>query len=140
MFRKTFAACPFCAKRVTELRCGDGYYVECAKENGGCGARGPSRPTLAGAEKAFNNRRLEYELGMTVFCVRKTGSEKTPYTVREGVLREIGYTNQMKLAGRAYGCGGVLGEVIFKYEADALAACAEKNREYTEMINAFKEA
>lgn len=122
--------CPHCGKDVAAvIEEGILFHVECREEDGGCGARGGSSHILARAIDKWNARKEDYYIGQTVWVIRKLGNGVKKYTVKEDVLRELGYTNRMELAGRVRGAGGLIGAVIFNSREKALAEADRRNAE-----------
>ena len=131
-------ACPHCGKKTVRIvscqdeqcraefkeKCGVcpyvGYRVACVMRLGGCGATGGKRGSEASAAEAWNSFSPEYKIGQTVWYIRHNGCKRPAYEVKMGVLSELGYTDNMQLAGSVkYGAKGVIGEVIFAREKDA---------------------
>lgn len=137
-------ACPHCGKATVQIvSCRDGlcrlewkekcdtclyfgYRAECVMRLGGCGATSGKRATPESAAEAWNSFKPGYVIGQTVWYLRRSGGKRPTYDVKMGVLSEIGYTGDMRLAGSVkYGAKGVIGEVIFATEKEAVA---ERNR------------
>ena len=105
-----------------------GYRVECMTRLGGCGATGGKRGDARSAAKAWNMAKPGLTIGQTVWYIRHNGCKRPAYELKVGVLSELGYTEDMRLAGSVkYGAKGVIGEVIF-------ASAEEANKKIQELI------
>lgn len=122
--------CPRCGKDVAAVA-EDGiyFYVECREADGGCGARGGRSHILSRAVDKWNFRKPDLVIGQRVWVIKKLGNGVKRYTVKEDVLRELGYTDRMELAGRVRGAGGRIGVVIFRTPEEAKAKADELNGE-----------